>query len=121
LSKKVRIVFILLTLGFFLIPGINYACNNRHSEEMTVKETKENSCEKECCKKNNSKEEKHNCDEKCHHANCTVSFQLNAIPANEFIFERNNFNFATKKQNCHYNETGLSAGFTSIWLRPKIG
>jgi hypothetical protein len=105
-----------------LIPSVNYACNNKHSEEMTVKVTRENSsCEKECCKKNNSKEDKHNCDGKCRHANCTVSFQLNAIPANEFIFERNNFNFATKKQNCHYNQTGLSAGFSSIWLRPKIG
>ncbi|PWB22991.1 hypothetical protein [Flavobacterium sp. HTF] len=120
--KKVRIALILLTLGFFLIPGFNYACNNGHSKEIAAKETKEKSnCVKECCQKNNSRKDKHNCDGKCRHANCTVSFQFNALTVNDFILEKNHFNFSAKKPNPHYNETGLSDGFSMIWLRPKIG
>lgn len=121
LPKKAHIALILLIFGFFLIPGFNYACNNGHSQEKAVKEKKENStCSKECCK-NDSKKDKHNCDGKCRHANCTVSFQLNAITTNDFIIEQNNYSFSGKKENSHYKATGLSAGFTSIWLRPKIG
>ena len=121
MAKKAHILFLFLTLGFFLQSGTGYACgksSEKNSCEKKVTSTKTNSdsCQKDCCKK-----DQHGCNGKCDHSGCTVSgLQFSLISENEFDFNSNTFNFSLEKPTVYYTETSVSDGFTSIWLPPKI-
>lgn len=121
MSKKVHILFLILTLGFFLTSGTSYACgksSEKTSCEKKVTSTKANSdsCQKDCCKK-----DKHDCNGKCDHSGCTTSgLQFSLISENVLDFNTNTFNFSLEKPISYYTETPVSDGFTSIWLPPKI-
>lgn len=127
MSKKVYILTLLLTLGFFLMSGVGYACG-KSSEKISCEKkiisttADSDSCQKDCCKKDSSsKKNQHGCNGKCDHSGCTTSgLQLSLISANEFDFNTNIFNFSLKKPVSYYTETPVSDGFTSIWLPPKI-
>ena len=120
MSKKVHILFLVLTLGFFLTSGASYACgksSGKTSCEEKVTSTKANSdsCQKECCKK-----DQHGCNGKCAHSGCTTSgLQFSLISENEFNLNHV-FNFSLERPILYYTETPVSDGFTSIWLPPKI-
>lgn len=108
----------IFTLGFFLTPGINHACNSSHKKEIVSKE--KNSCTKKCCEKD-SKKEKHKCTGKCCNSGCNTStLQFSILTSNDFDLQNDVFNFSLKNTVSYYNETNISDGFTSIWLRPKI-
>ncbi|MGO4772335.1 hypothetical protein ACEN2I_11785 [Flavobacterium sp. W22_SRS_FK3] len=94
------------------------SCN----EKAISKKELSDSCEKDCCKKNqNSKKDQHGCSGKCDHSGCTTSGQqFSLISENEFDFNNNTYNFPLKKQVLYYTEIGISDGFTSIWSPPKI-
>jgi len=125
--KKVYILFLLLTIGFFLIPTSGFACGNNsgntlHKKEIHSDKKEKDCCAKECCRKTkDSKKEKHDCGGKCNHTNCTTSSLQFSIPvSNAFDFQNDIFNFSIEKPNSYYNEANISDGFTSIWLPPKI-
>lgn len=127
MSKKVHILFLILTLGFFLTSGESYACgktSEKTSCEKKVTSTKTNSdsCQKDCCKKGKaSKKDQHGCNGKCDHSGCTTSgLPFSLISENEFDFNTNTFNFSLEKPILYYTETPVSDGFTSIWSPPKI-
>ena len=106
---------------------MSYACG-MPEEKMTCektsnsKEKTSDSCEKDCCKKNqNSKKEQHGCEGKCNHSGCTTSgLQYSLMAINEFNFNTNLFNFSFEKTTPYYKNISISDGFTSIWLPPKI-
>lgn len=106
--------------------GTSYACE-KSSEKITCeskttsKEIKDD-CQKDCCKKDHSpKKDQHGCNGKCDHSGCTSSnLQYSVIAINEFEFDTNLFNFLSEKQISHHKTASISAGFTSIWLLPKI-
>ncbi len=107
-----------LTLSFFLNPSVNYACNMGHHKEIS-KET--DSCSKKCCEKKTSKKEKQDCDGKCRHSSCNTSvLQFVILDSNNFDLQNDVFNFSLKNIISSYNESDISSGFTSIWLKPKI-
>lgn len=117
----------MLTIGFFLIPVSGVACENHTGKNAFKKEISVNKKEKDCCKKDccsktaSPKKEKHDCDGKCNHTNCTTSSLQLSIPAlNDFDFQNMLFNFSMEKSVSYYNEANISDGFTSIWLPPKI-
>jgi exopolysaccharide biosynthesis protein len=127
LTKKFHILFLILTLGFFLISNAGYACG-KSSEKMTCekkvtsnKETSD-SCKKDCCsKKQSSKKDQHGCNGKCDHSNCTSTvLQFSMMAVNEFEFNNDLFNFSTEKPVSHHKTASISDGFISIWLLPKI-
>jgi hypothetical protein len=127
LSKKVYILFLLLKIGFFLIPISGIACGNNSGETLHKKEIhsdkkEKDCCTKECCKEtSDSKKKKHDCEGKCNHTNCTTSSFHFSIPAsNTFEFQNNIFNFSIEKPCSYYKEANISDGFTTIWLPPKI-
>ncbi|WKL45829.1 hypothetical protein Q1W71_12760 [Flavobacterium pectinovorum] len=128
LAKKIHILFLMLTLGFFLMSNMGYACGETsettscEKKAISKKETT-NSCQKDCCKKtDNSKKDQHGCSGKCDHSGCTASgLQFSLIAINEFEFNSNLFNFSFKKTIPYYKNSSLSDGFTSIWQPPKIG
>lgn len=127
MAKKIQIVFLFLTLGFFLMSGSGYACG-RTNEKMscekkeTSKKETSDSCRKDCCKKkNDSKKDQHGCNGKCDHSGCTASgLQFSLIALNEFDFNTNLFNFSVEKTTPYHRNSRISAGFTSIWSPPKI-
>lgn len=108
-----------LTLGLFLNPSYNYACNMVHKKEITAKEEK--SCSKKCCEKKASKQEKHDCDGKCRHSGCnTTALQFVILTSNDFDLQNDVFNFSLNTKISNYNKSDISSGFTSIWQKPKI-
>jgi hypothetical protein len=128
LAKKIHILSLMLTLGFFLMSNMGYACGKNpettscEKKAISKKETAD-SCQKDCCKKNHdSKKDQHGCSGKCDHSGCTASgLQFSLIAINEFEFNNNLFNFSFKKTIPYYKNSSLSDGFTFIWQPPKIG
>lgn len=126
LKKKFHILFLFLTLGFFLMSNSGYACGKTEEKmdcekKATSKKETTNSCQKDCCTKT-KKDQKghHGCNGKCDHSGCTTSFLQLSLITNEIDLSNNLFNFSTKKQISYYNNASISDGFTSIWLPPKI-
>lgn len=123
MAKKVHILFLVLSFGFFLMPTAGFACG-KASENVSCerKTSNSDSCQKNCCKReHSSKKDQHGCNGKCDHTGCTTSgLQFSLISENEFNFNTNSFNFSLEKPTLYYTETPVSAGFTSIWSPPKI-
>ncbi|WP_428229642.1 hypothetical protein [Flavobacterium sp.] len=127
MAKKFHILFLFVTLGFFLMSNLSYACGRAEEKtscekKTTSKKETTDSCQKDCCKKNQkSKEDQHGCNGKCDHSGCTTSgLQYSLVAINEFEFNNNLFNFSFEKVTPYYKNTTISDGFTSIWLPPKI-
>lgn len=121
MKKRLHILIIMLSLGFFLSPSLGYACGTKTEKECSKKEATFKTEKKECCKKTQSNEEDTSCGGKCGHSNCTTStVNFSLISFNEIDFNNNNFNFSTEKPKFHHSETFISSGFTSVWLPPKI-
>lgn len=126
LTKKFHILFLFLTLGFFLMSNSGYACGKTEEKmdcekKATSKKETANSCQKDCCTKTKKdQKDHHGCNGKCDHSGCTTSFLQLSLITNEIDLSNNLFNFSTKKQTSYYNSTSISDGFTSIWLPPKI-
>jgi hypothetical protein len=122
MKKQLRTIIIILTLGFFLIPTLSYACGTKSESGCCKKETTSKKEKKGSCCDKHTKDKKNNCDGKCGNKNCTTS-SVNCwlISLNEVEIKNNCFAFASKKQKFHYLKTNISPGFYSIWLKPKIG
>ncbi|WP_233074207.1 MULTISPECIES: hypothetical protein [Flavobacterium] len=119
MKQKTHIILLFITLSFFLNPSYTYACNIGNHKEIASKE--ENSCSKKCCEKKTSKQEKHNCDGKCSHSGCTTSaLQFVILTSTDLDLQNDVFNFSLKNAISSYSNSTISAGFTSIWLKPKI-
>ncbi len=105
----------------------SYACGKSSEKsscekKVTSKKETSDSCEKDCCKKNqDSKKDQHGCKGKCDHSSCTTtSLLFSLIAINDFEFDTNLFNFSFEKSVSYHKTDSISAGFTSIWLIPKI-
>lgn len=120
--KNLHIVLIVL-FGFFLMPETTFACEQLDSNSCST-EMSSTTTNKDCCDKDShSKSSKLNsCNGKCGHAFCSNS-SVNTIIDSFFQFEmqRCSFNFSIEKQQFNQLLSFTSAGYSSIWLIPKIG
>jgi hypothetical protein len=68
------------------------------------------------------KQKKNNgCNGKCGHAMCSVtSLNIGIVSPIPLAVEDNVFNFSNKRQKFHQSVSFTSAGYSSIWLIPKI-
>lgn len=105
----------------------SYACGKSSEKSscekrVTSKKETSDSCQKDCCAKNHgTKKDQHGCSGKCDHSGCTpTALAFSMIAVNEFEFNNNLFNFSLEKSISYHKTAGLSDGFTSIWLPPKI-
>jgi hypothetical protein len=122
MKKWLRIIIIILTIGFFTLPTSSYACGTTTEKSCCKKETLSKSGKKECCCDKHSKNKKAPCDGKCGHSNCTTSsINLGILAFYAIEIKNNHFDFSSEKQNFYYSKINISAGFYSIWLIPKIG
>ena len=121
MQKKFHIFFILMLLGALVSPSISYACGNHLEKACCKNEMDATSETKKCCKDNSSEKETKGCEGKCGHSTCT-SISVTSIVAvyNDFHFNVNYFDFSIEKQLFYDSKTFISAGFSSLWLIPKI-
>lgn len=122
--KKFHKFILIVTLGFFLIPSVTFACEMKSNKSCCNKEMSSKDNSKDCCKKNkDSKSKNHdgNCNGKCGHNNCTTSSVHFNLAFFEIKIKNTNFDFSEIEQNYIHSETTISSGFTSLWLIPKIG
>ena len=121
--NKIYIILIAL-LGFFLMPGITYACGSGSGSHSCKMEMSSKAKMKDCCsKKTKSKESKDKgCSGKCGQSMCSVS-SVNIGIATAIYYEIPNaiYSFSEKKQNFSHSVSVPSDGYVSLWLIPKIG
>ena len=111
----------MLTLGLFMAPTVGYACGTKDEKECCKKEVPSKTEKKQCCRDKDSKGQDNGCEGKCGHSNCTSSsVTLSVVLPNEIEFTNNNFDFSNERKVFYQSESFIAAGFTSIWLIPKI-
>lgn len=122
MKKRLHIIIIILTLGFFLSPTLSYACGTKTEKSCSKKETTSKTEKKDCCNGKHSKDKDNSCGGKCGHSNCTSSTSVNfsIISFYEIEFKNNSFDFSSEKSKFYNLKTFISSGFYSIWLIPKI-
>lgn len=121
MKKRLHILIIILTIGFFLLPTLNYACGTKPEKSCCKKERTSKTEKKDCCQGKHSKDKDNSCGGKCGHSNCTTStVNFSLISFYEIEFKNINFDFSCKKSKFYHSETLISSGFTSVWLPPKI-
>lgn len=123
MTRKHHIVFLIVTIGFLLMPVLTYACDMKAGKSCCSKEMSSNSEKMDCCKNmNHSKNrEDEGCKGKSKHSACSCSIShISVILPFEIKVKDNSFNFFDKKQKFSIAETNLSSGFYSLWLIPKI-
>lgn len=123
MRKKYYIISLILLLGFLFIPSAIYACGTKSAKSCCKKEISVKPTVKECCKNGESDSKDKCCEGKCGTESCGCVV-TNTISAS-FIFIQSKFeiifNFLTiEKVNSKYATPSLSAGYSSIWLIPKI-
>ena len=121
--KKIHYILIVL-LGFFLMPSITFACGSHSGKDSCKKELSLKTEKKDCCNNDshsNSKSQK-GCNGKCGHTLCS-STSVNSGIASIFHLKihDNISNFSNEKQQFYHSVSFTSAGYSSIWLIPKIG
>ena len=127
MARKFHILLIILTLGFFTIPTLTYACGTKTAKtekSCCKKEKSEKSSKKDCCNKNKSNNDKENkgCDGKCNDSNCSCPTTHFAFASPFWTEIKTKIHFAkSKKIKNYYNENYLSDGFVFIWTPPNIG
>ena len=122
MKKQLRILMVLLTFGFLMLPSFSYACVSKAEKSCCKKEITAKSENKASCCDQRSKDKKDSCNGKCGHKSCTTSFvNFSILSYIDIEIKNNHFNFDTQKSNYFYSKTVISSGFTSLWLLPKIG
>jgi hypothetical protein len=121
MTKKLHIYIIILTLSLFLLPSLTYACGTLLEKKCCKKEMSAKSKPHKCSEKSHAADNNNGCDGKCGHSNCTTtSININFAMFNEFDLAYNIFDFTSEKQNFSTTTTFISAGYSSLWLIPKI-
>ncbi len=122
MKNRLHILFLMITLGFFMAPTFSYACGTKVEKGCCKKEVPSKIKKKDCCKNKSSKDQDNGCEGKCGHSNCTSSsVTLSVVLPNKIEFTNNNFDFSNERKVFYQSESFIAAGFTSIWLIPKIG
>lgn len=120
--KKIHMLLIVL-LGVFLMPISALACGSHSEKKSCDKEMAAKTAMKDCCAKDShSKTKNHNgCNGKCGHAMCSVpSLNIGIVSSIPLEIEDDLFNFSTQKDAFNQAISFTSAGYSTIWLIPKI-
>lgn len=124
MSRTLKIFFIVLGLGIFILPKqMIYAqttlecCDQKSTKDNCCKTEKTKSCHSENSK---NKSEKNNCGDDCTQCHsCTVHFVLNYLSPE--ISQTANQHLFAKKLNFNYGISYFSSSIQNIWQPPKLG
>jgi hypothetical protein len=112
-----------LLLGIFLMSDNTFACGSKPESDHSATEMSSAKSKKDCCDTTGHKDKKHHC---CHH-NCKDSKCICAPSSNVFFIsnetalQAGNNDFYNENQKFNHPETSISSGFSSLYLKPKIG
>lgn len=133
MTKKFHISLLIVTLGFFLMPTLTFACGTNAEKSCRgvssgKKRPSAKTQKKDCCKKgtctahHHSKGKNHDgCDGNCNDSSCHCSpTHFSVTLPSSVEMKPKYFHFFTEKQTFYDKETYLSSGFCSVWLPPKI-
>lgn len=121
--KNFHIILIVL-IGLFMMPISTFACENHSVKKSCNKELSLKTEKKDCCSNDShSNNKNHNgCNGRCGHGLCSgLSVNIGITSSVQFEIHDNVFNFSTEKQKFYQSVSFTSAGYSSIWLIPKIG
>ncbi len=127
MRAKIYILTLVCMLGFFLIPGLSYACKAHTKvkiEKSCCKASPDRhhstrTCQEDCCK--DKRDDSEDCSGKCGNKSCqTPSQSFSEIPT-LFTVLQDLFDVEGKKLYALYKQPHYSSGYLSIWLPPKIG
>ena len=119
--KKFHFIVIVL-FGFLMMPNPTFACGNSSSGSCSM-EMSSKTKSKDCCEKDShSKSNKHKqCNGKCGKALCSTPSVNTAIPSHaQFEIKSESISFLSERQKFYQSVSFTSAGYSSIWLIPKI-
>lgn len=106
------------------MPVTTYACGSDSSKQCCKMEMSSKTKMKDCCsKKSKSKESKDKgCTGKCGQSMCSVSsVNIGIIAPINYEMQKALLSISEKKQNFSHSISGLSDGYSNLWLIPKIG
>jgi len=111
-------ILVFVTIGFFLIPSISFACGSCSKDKIEKKEKKE----KDCCNDDNHSSKHKECGGKCKHPSCNCIAPAFNIILTSFteVIPNNNFDFSNEKKSFTFEESNISTGFYYIWTPPNI-
>lgn len=120
--KKLGYITILIFLGFFMIPEVNYACgkmDQKLKEAISCEGLKE-SASKDCCTAGHSENSGKSCGENCADpaCHCPVNYVANFLLAE---IQHSIKIFQVIQTDFFYRNNPYSSAFRSIWLPPKLG
>lgn len=118
---RLHLLTIILTLGFFLLPKVNYACTTKSEKSCCKKQEQAKSEKKDCCK-NKKSTKNNNCGGKCGHSNCTTPvINLTILLQNHIEFKIDNYSISLEKHKINYTQIHPTSGYVTIWSPPNIG
>lgn len=122
MKKMFHILIIIVLLGFFTRPGTAHACGTSIEKTCCKTEKKATSEKKNCCKSDSSQTENRSCDGKCGHANCISTSSGFAFAVMQPLeFNLLSLDLFSQRNSFYHSQNSISAGFSSVWLIPKIG
>ena len=121
LVKRFAQIFLLVSVGFFLMPNQSYAHNSKSTENYCRECQKNQDCsnsDNACCLEHHSnKNQKNGCEGNCNHSGChcptcNVPLLNNGRTQKHYVLKKTN--------KYHLFDFVLSSGFHSVWIPPKI-
>ena len=113
-----------LVLGIFLMSDTTFACGSKSKSDHSAIEMLSSKSKKDCCDAvaGHKNKKHHCCNHNCKDSKCTCApsasvflvFSLSALQAG-------NSYFCYKNQKFNHPESSISSGFSSLYLKPKIG
>ncbi len=105
-----------------MMPTNTFACGSK-SENHSKTEMSSTTNKKDCCDTAvGHKDKKHHCTNSCKDSKCICAPSTGVfLVFNEINLQVRNYDFFNKNQKFNHPETSISSGFSSLFLKPKIG
>ena len=112
-----------LLFGIFLMPDNAFACGSKSKRDHSATEMSSAKSKKDCCDAAGHKDKKHHCcNHNCKNSKCICTSTSSIfLVCNETGLQAINDDIYDESQKFNYPETSISSGFSSLYLKPKIG
>ncbi|CAC9973247.1 hypothetical protein [Flavobacterium panici] len=111
-----------LLLGFFIMPSNTFACVSKSKTGHSTTQMSSTNSKKDCCAAGHMGKKNHCCDNNCKDSKCICAPSAGVfLVFNETSLKTRNYFFGTKNQKFNHPESSISSGYSSLFLKPKIG
>ncbi|RUT72438.1 hypothetical protein D0817_02195 [Flavobacterium cupreum] len=113
-----------LLLSIFLMPDNTFACGSKSKIAHSATEMSSATGKKDCCAAaaGHKNKKHHCCHNNCKDAKCIcVPSATVFLVCNATALKAGNYDFCNENQKSNHPENSVSSGFSSLFLKPKIG